>query len=110
MTDRFVVLSGSSGGGKSTLLDELRRRGHSDRAPRRRQGRLVDQEAEGLRKLNLSRDQILARLWELANLSHQVRGSIAGQIKALSSGRYGKCYWDWGPSHQAFAGVASPAQ
>jgi hypothetical protein len=31
--------------------------------------KLVDQEAEGLRKLNLSRDQILARLWELANLS-----------------------------------------
>ena len=47
--------------------------------------RLVDQEAEGLRKLNLSRDQILARLWELANLSHEVtRGIIAGQIKALA--------------------------
>jgi hypothetical protein len=54
--------------------------------------RLVDQEAdlsrravEGLRKLNLSRDQILARLWELANLSHEVtRGIIAGQIRALS--------------------------
>jgi hypothetical protein len=47
--------------------------------------RLVDQEAEGMRKLNLSRDQILARLWELANLSHEVtRGIIAGQIKALT--------------------------
>ena len=47
--------------------------------------RLVDQEAEGLRKLNLGRDQILARLWELANLSPEVtRGIIAGQIKALS--------------------------
>jgi hypothetical protein len=61
--------------------------------------RLVDQEAdpsrlprlavgpavEGLRKLNLGRDQILGRLWELANLSHEVtRGIIAGQIKALS--------------------------
>ncbi len=47
--------------------------------------RLVDQEAEGLRKLNLGRDQILARLWELATLSHEVtRGIIAGQIKALS--------------------------
>jgi hypothetical protein len=47
--------------------------------------RLVDQEAEGLRRLNLSRDQILARLWELANLSHEVtRGIIAGQIRALS--------------------------
>jgi len=47
--------------------------------------KLVDQEAEGLRKLNLGRDQILARLWELATLSHEAtRGSIAGQIKALS--------------------------
>src|SRR5271155_3432609 len=47
--------------------------------------KLVDQEAEGLRKLNLGRDQVLARLWELATLSHEVtRGIIAGQIKALS--------------------------
>jgi hypothetical protein len=54
--------------------------------------RLVDQEAdlsrraaEGLRKLNLGRDQILARLWELDTLSHEAtRGIIAGQIKALS--------------------------
>jgi hypothetical protein len=47
--------------------------------------RLVDQEAEGLRKLNIGRDQILARLWELATLSHEVtRGIIAGQIKALA--------------------------
>jgi hypothetical protein len=47
--------------------------------------RLVAQEADGLRKLNLSRDQILTRLWELANLSHEVtRGIIAGQIRALS--------------------------
>jgi hypothetical protein len=47
--------------------------------------KLVDQEAEGPRKLNLGRDQILARLWELANLSSEVtRGSIAGQVKALA--------------------------
>ncbi len=47
--------------------------------------RLVDQEAQGLRQLNLGRDQILARLWELANLSPEAtRGSIAGQVKALS--------------------------
>src|SRR5882672_1385801 len=47
--------------------------------------RLVDQEADGLRKLNLGREQILTRLWELATLSHEAtRGTIAGQIKALS--------------------------
>jgi hypothetical protein len=47
--------------------------------------RLVDQEAGGLRKLNLGRDQILDRLWELANLSSEAtRGSITGQVKALS--------------------------
>jgi hypothetical protein len=47
--------------------------------------KLMDQEAQGLRKLNIGRDQILARLWELATLSHEAtRGTIAGQIKALS--------------------------
>jgi hypothetical protein len=47
--------------------------------------KLVEREVEGLRKLNLGRDQVLARLWELANLSHELtRGTIAGQIKALS--------------------------
>ena len=47
--------------------------------------KLVDQEADGLRKLNIGRDQILNRLWELATLSHEVtRGIIAGQIKALT--------------------------
>jgi hypothetical protein len=54
--------------------------------------KLVDQEVdlsrravEGLRKLNIRRNQVLDRLWELATLSHEVtRGIIAGQIKALS--------------------------
>jgi hypothetical protein len=47
--------------------------------------KLINQEAEGLRNLNLGRDQILARLWELATLSHEAtRGTIAGQIKALA--------------------------
>jgi hypothetical protein len=47
--------------------------------------KLIEQEVEGLRKLNLGRDQVLTRLWELARLSHEVtRGSIAGQIKALA--------------------------
>ena len=44
--------------------------------------RLVDQEAEGLRQLNLGRDQILARLWELANpgrRSHQGHHRRSGQ-------------------------------
>jgi cell division septation protein DedD len=47
--------------------------------------KLVDEEVEGLRRLNIGRDQILARLWELANLPPETtRGSIAGQIKAMS--------------------------
>ena len=47
--------------------------------------KLVDQEADELRKLNFSRDQILNRLWELATLSHKAtRGSIVGQMKALA--------------------------
>ncbi len=47
--------------------------------------KLVDHEVEALRKLIPSREQVLNRLWELAALSHeQTRGSIAGQVKALS--------------------------
>jgi hypothetical protein len=47
--------------------------------------KLVDEEADRQRKLNLGRDRILTRLWELAALSSEAtRGSIAGQIKALS--------------------------
>ena len=47
--------------------------------------KLAEDEAEGLRNLNRSREQILDRLWQLANLTaEQTRGSIAGQIKAMS--------------------------
>jgi len=49
------------------------------------QQQLVQQEADGLRRLNLDREQVLARLWEIANLSPEMtRGSITGQVKALS--------------------------
>ena len=47
--------------------------------------RLPRRAVEGLPKLNIGRDQILDRLWELATLSHEAtRGSIAGQMKALA--------------------------
>jgi len=40
---------------------------------------------EGLRRLSLDREQVLARLWEIANLSPEMtRGSITGQVKAIS--------------------------
>jgi hypothetical protein len=40
---------------------------------------------EGLHRLNLDREQVLARLWEIANLSPDMtRGSVTGQVKALS--------------------------
>src|ERR1700677_177766 len=46
---------------------------------------LVQQEAEGLRRLSLDREQVLDRLWEIANLSPDMtRGSITGQVKALA--------------------------
>ncbi|HET6216790.1 MAG TPA: hypothetical protein VFE27_07190 [Acidobacteriaceae bacterium] len=49
------------------------------------QQQLVQQEAEGLHRLNLDREQVLGRLWEIANLSPEMtRGSITGQVKALS--------------------------
>src|ERR1700689_2021004 len=47
--------------------------------------KLVLQESEGLRKLNVGRDKVLERLWELATLPPDVtRGNINGQLKALA--------------------------
>ncbi len=53
---------------------------------------LVQQEAdlsrravEELHRVNLEREKVLDRLWEIANLSPEItRGSTAGQVKALS--------------------------
>jgi len=46
---------------------------------------LAQQEADGLRRLKLDREQVLDRLWELAGLSPEMtRGSISGQVKAIS--------------------------
>ncbi len=53
---------------------------------------LVQQEAdlsrravEELHRVNLEREKVLTRLWEIANLSPEMtRGSITGQVKALS--------------------------
>ena len=45
----------------------------------------VQQETEELRRLNQSREQVLARLWEIANLDPEMtRNSASAQIKALS--------------------------
>jgi hypothetical protein len=56
------------------------------------QQQLVEQETdlsrravEELRRQNLWREQVLDRLWEIANLpAEATRGSISGQVKALS--------------------------
>jgi hypothetical protein len=46
---------------------------------------LVQHEADGLRRRSLDREQVLDRLWELANLPPDMtRGSITGQVKAIS--------------------------
>jgi hypothetical protein len=40
---------------------------------------------EGLHRRSLDREQVLNRLWEIANLSPEMtRGSVTGQVKALS--------------------------
>ena len=47
--------------------------------------KLVAEESEGLRKLNVGRDKVLARLWYLATLPPEVtRGNINGQLKAIA--------------------------
>ena len=49
------------------------------------QQQLVQQEADGMRRLSPDREQVLDRLWEIANLSPEMtRGSVTGQVKALS--------------------------
>ena len=49
------------------------------------QQQLVEQETDGMRQQNLWRQQVLDRLWEIANLPAEVtRGSISGQVKAIS--------------------------
>ncbi len=49
------------------------------------QQQLLAQQAEELRQLNLNRERVLTRLWEIAALSHEItRGSMTAQMKALS--------------------------
>jgi len=49
------------------------------------QEKILLQESEGLRKLNVGRDKVLERLWELATLPPDVtRGNINGQLKAIA--------------------------
>jgi hypothetical protein len=51
----------------------------------REQQQLVRQQAEGVRPPTPSREQVLARLWELATLSpEETRGSISDQVQAFS--------------------------
>jgi hypothetical protein len=49
------------------------------------QQQLAQQEAESLRRFSITREQVLERLWEFANMGADVtRGSITGQVKAIS--------------------------
>jgi hypothetical protein len=49
------------------------------------QQQLVQQDADGQRRLHLDREKVLNRLWEIATLSPEMTpGSITGQVKALS--------------------------
>jgi hypothetical protein len=46
---------------------------------------LSERAVEGLRRFTLDREQVLARLWQIANLSPEMtRGSVTGQVKSLS--------------------------
>ncbi len=45
----------------------------------------VEQQTEGVPRLSLGREQVLGRLWEIANMPPEMtRDSITGQVKALS--------------------------
>jgi hypothetical protein len=49
------------------------------------QQQLVEQDSEELRRYTLSRDRVLARLWEIADLDpEKTRNGMSAQVKALS--------------------------
>jgi hypothetical protein len=49
------------------------------------QQQLVEQDAEELRRFNHSRDRVLARLWQIADLAPEMtRNGMSAQVKALS--------------------------
>jgi hypothetical protein len=49
------------------------------------QQQLVEQDTEELRRFNRSRDRVLARLWEIADLDpEKTRNGMSAQVKALS--------------------------
>src|SRR6201992_1980400 len=49
------------------------------------QQRSVEQDTEELRRFNLNRDRVLARLWQIADLGPEMtRNSASAQVKALS--------------------------
>src|SRR5580704_10454320 len=49
------------------------------------QRQLVEQDTEERRRLTLSRDRVLARLWEIADLApEKTRNGMSAQVKALS--------------------------
>jgi hypothetical protein len=49
------------------------------------QQQLIQQEAEGLHRQTISREQVLIRLWEIARMSPDItRNSVTGQVKSLS--------------------------
>jgi hypothetical protein len=59
--------------------------GRRTRTARGARADLSRRAVEGRRRLNLGREQVLARLWEIANLSPELtRSSITGQVKAIS--------------------------
>ncbi len=50
-----------------------------------KQQQLAQQDADELQRRNLDRERVLARLWQIADLSSEMtRGSMTSQVKALS--------------------------
>jgi hypothetical protein len=49
------------------------------------QQQLLEQDTQGLRRFNVGRDKVLARLWDIANMDpERTRNSMSSQVKALS--------------------------
>jgi predicted ATPase len=78
--DRFVILSGCSGGGKSTLLDELARRGHAT-VPEPGRRVVAEQLREGGTALPwVDAVGFLQRALALAQVDHDAAPTVKGWV------------------------------
>jgi hypothetical protein len=85
MTDRQAAEAGLNPDTAAYIKSKPRVRAYMLEHRAAVQQRLVQQDTEELRRFSLSRGQVLARLWKIANLDPEMtRSSASAQVKTLS--------------------------